>query len=199
MNKEASGREDDQALYGYDADGRMVTMEDVTGSNSYEYDGVNRITAVNLFNGLQIRYEYDEFGNLARLVYPDGTENSYTYDVLNRMVSATDRRGETTTYEYDLAGNVVRIDRPNKTYTSIEYNDMDQVTKLVNYSKGKDLSSFQYEYDLSGFIVKEIASQAKEETVTSTYAFLLKLRRHGACGVHKIQCKLFSWPLYFCS
>ncbi len=25
------------------------------------------------------------------------------------------------------------------------------------------------------------------------------LRRHGACGVHKIQCKLFSWPLYFCS
>ena len=171
VNKEASDREDDQALYGYDADGRMVTMEDVTGSNSYEYDGVNRITAVNLFNGQQIRYEYDEFGNLARLIYPDGTENSYTYDALNRMTSATDRRGETTEYTYDLAGNVVRIDRPNNTYTTIEYNDMDQVTKLVNYSKGKILSSFQYEYDLSGFIVKEIASQDKEETVTSTYAY----------------------------
>ena len=171
VNKEASDREDDQALYGYDADGRMVTMEDVTGSNSYEYDGVNRITAVNLFNGQQIRYEYDEFGNLARLIYPDGTENSYTYDALNRMTSATDRRGETTEYTYDLAGNVVQIDRPNKTYTTIEYNDMDQVTKLINYSKGKILSSFQYEYDLSGFIVKEIASQDKEETVTSTYAY----------------------------
>ena len=95
----------------------------------------------------------------------------YTYDALNRMTSATDRRGETTEYTYDLAGNVVRIDRPNNTYTTIEYNDMDQVTKLVNYSKGKILSSFQYEYDLSGFIVKEIASQDKEETVTSTYAY----------------------------
>ena len=87
------------------------------------------------------------------------------------MTSATDRRGETTEYTYDLAGNVVQIDRPNKTYTTIEYNDMDQVTKLINYSKGKILSSFQYEYDLSGFIVKEIASQDKEETVTSTYAY----------------------------
>ena len=66
---------------------------------------------------------------------------------------------------------MVQIDRPNKTYTTIEYNDMDQVTKLINYSKGKILSSFQYEYDLSGFIVKEIASQDKEETITSTYAY----------------------------
>lgn len=159
--------EDVQALYGYDADGNRISMDDVAGTIGYEYDEIGRITAVNLSNGDKILYSYDEFGNLSKLTYPDNTAVEYTYDTLDRLTQIKDRQNKITSYERDINGNIIKIIRPNKTYSTIEYDDMGNVIKVVNMGKNpyynieEELSSFVYTYDKSGFIISEIAKNGR--------------------------------------
>lgn len=153
------------ALYTYDADGNRVSMDDVAGFTGYEYDKNGRITAVKLSNGKsKIRYEYDIYGNITKLTYPDGTYVAYKYDELDRLVAITNREGKNTSYKYDDNGNVTEVHRPNNTYTLMSYDNNDRVTDVRNYgivdlfgfsSKTIVLSQYQYSYDRSGNIVSE--------------------------------------------
>ncbi|MBQ8209156.1 MAG: LysM peptidoglycan-binding domain-containing protein [Clostridia bacterium] len=189
--------EETVALYGYDADGNRVSMEDIAGTSNYQYDELGRVTEITLSDGKsQITYEYDVYGNLTKLGYPDGTDVTYKYNALNQLVSITNRDGENTAYKYDPNGNVKEVHRPNNTYTLIEYNENDQITSLINYGmvnfawffkKTVEFSSYKYEYDGSGNIVKEsektfsstgendfftwLIAQIKKETVTKTYKY----------------------------
>ncbi|MCL2860738.1 MAG: hypothetical protein FWF46_09450 [Oscillospiraceae bacterium] len=38
VSQTAATNEDSNAMYAYDAMGQLVTMEDITGTSSYEYD-----------------------------------------------------------------------------------------------------------------------------------------------------------------
>ena len=54
------------------------------------------------------RKEFDEWGNLSRVVYPDGSTVSYEYEhKFNQRVSSTAERGTRTEYSYDNSGNLV--------------------------------------------------------------------------------------------
>ena len=166
--KSYDNEEDPQALYGYDLDGNKITMDDVAGTTDYEYDEIGRITAVNLSNGKKILYSYDEYGNLEKLTYPDKTSVTYTYNALDQLTQIKDRQGKVTSYERDDNGNVTKVTRPNGTYSTIEYDDMGNVIKVANmhkgscFSKDKQISSFSYTYDKSGFIVSEAAVNGKD-------------------------------------
>lgn len=167
-----------EALYGYDKDGNRITMEDVAGTTNYEYDAMGRIVSICLANGTsKIGYEYDAFGNLAKLIYPDGTAVTYTYDKLGQLISIKNRNGDETTYEYDKNGNVTEVKRPNGTYTIIKYDDNDRVVSLVNYGpvtfgwikiKTTKVSSYKYDYDESGNIIKETS---QSEPIHSNIGF----------------------------
>ncbi|MBR2410787.1 MAG: hypothetical protein IKB08_03585 [Clostridia bacterium] len=185
------------SLYGYDADGNRVSMEDVAGTSNYQYDSLGRVTAITLSDGKsKITYEYDVYGNLTKLGYPDGTSVKYKYDNLNQLVSITNRDGENTAYKYDANGNVKEVHRPNNTYTIIEYDKNDQITSFTNYGMVKFLwffkktvvfSSFKYEYDGTGNIISEVEktfsstnendlftwlfAQFRRESVTRTYEY----------------------------
>jgi len=179
LTKSYDEKEQKEALYAYDLDGNCVSMADVQGKTGYEYDAIGRISAVKLANGNQkVRYFYDEYGNLQELGYPDGTSVKYYYDELNRLTSIVDRNSKTTSYTYDENGNVTRVDRPNNTYSVITYDDSDNVTSVKNIKRTKtlcgkweesEISSFSYEYDLSGLITKEIANRNR---VTKERAFV---------------------------
>lgn len=122
-----SNEEDPQALYGYDLDGNRISMDDVAGTTGYEYDEIGRITAVNLSNGKQIKYSYDEYGNISKLTYPDNTTVQYTYNELDQITQIKDRQGKVTKYDRDTNGNITKVTRPNNTYSTIEYDNMGNV------------------------------------------------------------------------
>mgnify|MGYP004453643367 CR=1 FL=1 len=167
IGKRYDNEEDPQALYGYDIDGNRISMDDVAGTTEYEYDEVGRITAVNLSNGKQIKYAYDEYGNISKLTYPDNTTVQYTYNELDQITQIKDRQGKVTKYDRDANGNITKVTRPNNTYSTIEYDDMGNVIKVVNMGKNpyydieEELSAFAYTYDKSGFITGEIAKNGK--------------------------------------
>lgn len=189
--------DDVQAMYGYDADGNRISMDDVAGTTDYDYDAAGRIIAVNLADGKSaIKYSYDEYGNLKELTYPDKTSVTYEYDTLDRLVKITDRDGKVTTYEYDATGNVVKVNRPNNTYTDITYDALGNVTSVKNMRKTTnifkkvtltEISSFSYTYDLSGLITSEKSSQ-DDKVIERVYTYDARAQLAGVAEKLSTDC-----------
>lgn len=166
VSKEYSQNSTPSVAYGYDEEGRCISMEDFGGTNTYEYDALGRATCVTTAGGQTVSYEYDDCGNISKLTYPDGTSVRYEYDLLCRLTKVIDRNGGETTYSYDKSGNVVSVLRPNGTKSEITYTSINSVEKVTNYdANGKVVSKYSYEYDYSGSIIKETSTVEGDKTV----------------------------------
>ena len=92
----------------YDKDGETRRV-DVNGRTikNIQKDGRNLIVTDE--NGRITRKEFDEWDNLTKVTYPDGTTRSYEYEhTFNRRIRETDENGIVTRFEYDAAGNMIR-------------------------------------------------------------------------------------------
>jgi RHS repeat-associated protein len=76
--------------YSYDANGNLTNIlsSDPDGVNvDYEYDALNRLSAVNDAKVGRTAYNYDDVGNLQSYSYPNGMSSVYQYDALNRLTN----------------------------------------------------------------------------------------------------------------
>ncbi len=117
--------------YGYDAASRLKTITATSGqagSQSFDYDDLNRLKSQTLKNGsgtqlATITYGWDNDDNLHTKT-TTGTAgagtNSYGYDHAGRLTSWTAPGGAVTAYEWDAAGN--RTKAGDKTFTYDERN-----------------------------------------------------------------------------
>ncbi|WP_316606158.1 HNH/ENDO VII family nuclease [Streptococcus pluranimalium] len=166
-----SKKEDGQVLYTYDADGRRVSMSDLTGTTHYETNEEGEITGVRQGDGSFIQYDYDDYGNISKMAYPDGRTVSYTYDELDRLTSVTDVKGKKTTYTYNEAGDMTEVKRADGTRSFLAYDKAHRVTELRHLDKkNKLISSYAYEYDDGNYITKETINQ-DGKTIIHTYTY----------------------------
>jgi RHS repeat-associated protein len=88
--------------YGYDANGNRTSQTDDTGTTTFTYDPLNRLTGASYPGAYGTwSWTYDPVGNRATQTAPSGTK-TYTYDANNRLSQAG-----TVTYEYDRNGNLM--------------------------------------------------------------------------------------------
>ena len=154
--------------YNYDKVGNRVGMADSIGTTGYSYDGLNRVTEVQLPQRIMWRrnlvmvdvdYQYDSAGNRKSLTVsgvPDLT-TSYKYYYNNLLKEVTDGSGTTKMY-YDRVGNIMRQEYPNKVKTYYQYDY--QVNGLPRNHRLKKIdhkdrfnstiSFFEYNYDEVG-------------------------------------------------
>ncbi|NQP27597.1 DNRLRE domain-containing protein [Streptococcus suis] len=166
-----SEKQDGQVLYTYDADGRRVSMSDLTGTTNYETNAEGAITGVRQGDGSLIQYDYDDYGNISKMTYPDGRTVSYTYDELDRLTSVTDVKGKKTTYTYNEAGDMTEVKRADGTRSFLTYDKAHRVTELRHVDKkDKLISSYTYEYDDGNYITKESINQ-DGKTVVHAYSY----------------------------
>ena len=129
--------------YGYDENGRLVSLKDEDGKvlAEYQYTAGGRLKAIGALNGIGTFYEYDNDGNLSHLKI--GNEENLLYDAF--MI-------------YDLKGN--RTEKKGKRFR--EDNTVQKMDTVYRYDLMNRLTeerceenSDRYSYDLAGNRIKK--------------------------------------------
>ena len=183
--------------YRYDDYGQLLEMTDYRVSSEtetayryteYTYDQGGRITAfaeisqntqptADDIKAHQIRYTYNEDGNLSKVSYPttkDGIQSlSYIYDEngwLQEIKGELYSKGQTTekvlrSYTYDAYGKVKEIkdyrnllkDSDQAVQKVYIYDNFDRVKEMIytDLETGKVMESYQYGYDKNSNITKK--------------------------------------------
>ena len=127
-----------------------------------KYDGLNRLTNCVDEAGNNSGAEYDNNGNLTRLIYPGATAwVKYRYDSLNHLTNMVDWLGHTVNYQYDIAGRLTNVARHNQTSRRLAYDAANRLTNIAELGPGvTNIASWA--------ITPDEAGRTRSVTVTPT-------------------------------
>jgi len=144
--------------------GRIISVNDLTGTKSFEYGKLgevikeNRIlqTAVGNLN-FTTRYQYDTWGRMLNMTYPDGEVVTYGYNPTGQLVSIFNNTGDfyLKNVTYNFFDQPVEIDYGNDVKTVNTY-DLTQRVRSMRLDR-PDTTTFMhnvYNYDKNQNIVK---------------------------------------------
>ena len=90
----------------YSAHGQLTQVTSLNGVVSvFDYDDRQRLDFSSIA-GRNTSYEYDDAGQLEKVIQPDGITFTYGYDAAHDLRSITDNLGQKTEYLYDSRGNL---------------------------------------------------------------------------------------------
>ncbi|MDP8909202.1 MAG: DUF6531 domain-containing protein [Chloroflexota bacterium] len=131
--------------YDYDQLARRTKMTDATGTSTWTYDSLGRLTSSTDGANRTLGYTYDLGGRLTKTSYPSAlvaqtapgqtiSDPSVTrgYDDAGRVTSITDWLDSTTGFSYDRAGNLTEQRYPNNTTAALTYDRADQLTQRTD-------------------------------------------------------------------
>ncbi len=127
----------DRYAYRYDLMGNKTAIEkqrrglqEESGSYTYEYDALGRLSAV-ARNGENLRtYEYDAFGNRS-ILKEENLKTEYVYNAMNQLIQKTDVMNEET-YSYDKRGNLNSIMKNGDLRNQYTYGVLNRLEQAVN-------------------------------------------------------------------
>jgi RHS repeat-associated protein len=169
-------RPDEQTRFAYDIVGRTVSVADGAGTILFSYDGADRLTTEKQTAGgitTTIQYQYDALDRrVSRTVSGAVNETTtYGYDRTDRLTLIT-YRGQQTTFEYDAADRLSRKILPNGIVQTIVFDDADRVTE-IKYANpdGSAIETMGYVYDEGGrrTSVTRAMAPAPETPFTAIY------------------------------
>ena len=115
-------------------------LEQESGSCTYGYDALGRLSEIQKDGQMQTRYGYDAFGNRT-WIEESGERTSYQYNVINQMVS--EKHGETLrAYSYDKRGNLTSIQENGAWKKQYVYGAINRLEEAVD-AAGKQ-ARYQY-------------------------------------------------------
>jgi RHS repeat-associated protein len=165
--------------YSYDSNGNVTGIQTSSlngASIAYEYDALNRLSAVNDPILGRTEYQYDNVGNLASLVYPNVIQSSYLYDSLNRLTNVAVLHLPSSilaSFSYALApaGNrlaeQLTTDHGLRT-ASYGYDDLYRL-KQESISLNAQPSSLNYSYDPAGNRLSRRSTLITPASTNSSY------------------------------
>jgi RHS repeat-associated protein len=154
----------------YTANGLRASMQDGTGTSTYSYDSLNRLTSNTNGAGQTVSYGYDLAGNETSITYPGGNAVTRTYDNAGRLLSITDWFGHTTTFASDADGNTTTESYPNGVVASTAYDASGAVTAINAASGGSNIASFAYTRDANGQLTSATPT-GSGQGVSESYAY----------------------------
>lgn len=157
--------------YTYDPDGNRTLRVDATGTASYEFDQLNRLTRQVLPSDT-VTYTYDTADNLASLTDRGGTI-SYAYDAVNNLTVSTEPGGHQTTFAYDANQNRTQTNYPNGVGLFVTYDDSERILSIVGKrpASGEALSTRTYSYTRAGSDIDLRTSVTDGLGVTTSYGY----------------------------
>jgi len=162
--------------YQWDQLGNLTERHTQSGSKNieetFQYDGLNRLTRADVTGGAYTVTSFDAYGNLkTKNTYQnDGTHDvfasvgTYTYGGLNggpHAVTATSI--ENLSYQYDANGNLTQNGMADGDTRTIQYTTFDKPKQIV---KGNHRTEFKYGPDRARY--KRIDTNTSTSDVTTT-------------------------------
>ncbi|MBB6523442.1 T6SS effector amidase Tae4 family protein [Pseudoteredinibacter isoporae] len=165
IDTESSSGAQLQALsYDWDVLGNLKHREERSGgknlSETFKYDGLNRLTEAKLGNGQTKTVSYDAIGN----IISKSDVGSYTYgeSAGPHAVTSTSGAGQNNQYQYDANGNNTRTTGDmNRT---IAYSHFDKATRIV-----KDGHTTEFSYDPDRSRYKRVDNNSSGQRSTTFY------------------------------
>ena len=184
----------DDANYTYDTIGNLTKITDQTGSLTYRYDSMKRVTNIVYPDGLSVRFSYDSRGNVTRMDYPGGFYVGYQYDSYCRApapanlnvdrVDAVYSLAEppnrvtqmawdavSVTFEYNTCSRLTRETFSSGVITAYNYDDAGRLTHVATSKGGINLYDLECVADAVGNVMYENASPtpapAQQQAVSS--------------------------------
>ncbi len=158
--------------------GRLTSMVDGTGSETYSYNQLGRITNVAEVVGAtnyNVGYSYNYVGETKTLTYPSGRVVTQAYDAVGRMNQISSGGTNYLTVPANgltPAGLPTAINYGNGVVATVGYNARLQLSSL-DYAKGAtDLLNLTYNYDqnVAGNIVNNGQIQGIADTRGNAYS-----------------------------
>ena len=135
----------------YNGAGQLVRQVDEGGSVvESTYDVTGRL-ATQIVDGEPVNYRYDAAGHLTEFIDQAGNHTAMSYDEAGRLAEVLYADGRTYQLEYDALGRLVKSKDPVGMVTAYTYNAKDLVT-----SETVNGQTTWYEYDLLGYLVREV-------------------------------------------
>ena len=146
--------------YEYDADGNRKSMTDGTGTTSYAYDQLDRLTESKDGHGDTTSYEYDLANEQTKITYPNTKSVTRTYDKAGRLEKVTDWSEHTTKFVYNADSEPTTTTFPSETKNEDKYtyNEGDQIKEVKMTKSAETLASLIYARDSDGQ-VKTVTSK----------------------------------------
>ncbi len=158
-----------ETTFAYD-DLNRLSSSSVNPVLSGEWSGTSWVSST---SALVTQYEYDQFGNVVRVVDPNGNATFSYYDMLGRKVAQLDSGSYLTKWTYDSEGNVL-----SETRYANRFGGTPTVDHVPLITDSADDRVTSYQYDLVGNRTSEARSNVKvhngsggTNTVTSTIEY----------------------------
>ncbi len=87
--------------YEYNENGDRIKMIDGTGTTTYAYDQLGRLTETKNGNKEAVKYEYDLANEQTKITYPNGKSVTRAFDKAGRLQKVTDWLENTTQFAYN--------------------------------------------------------------------------------------------------
>ena len=162
----------------YDAGGRLVQRTDATGTTTYVYDRLNRVTEEHLPGGRVNAYTYDATGNLKTMTDATGVV-TYGYNAVNLVDTLVEPGGATTTFAYDDDDNRKLTTYPNGTSQAVLYDASSRIDAIEGKQGTTLLTRFSYTYKLgiSDTALRQTVTDKDNRTTTYGYDRLDRLKQ----------------------
>ncbi len=142
--------------YTYDADSRLMQVTAPTGTYSFSYDNVGRLTGTSttyaFLSGrtLTESYSYDAASNRTGFTDPEGGATTYGYDSDNRLTSVASAASGSFSFGYDSLSRRISLTRPNGVNVNYTYDSLSRLLSVLDQSRKGTLDGAAYTYDPAG-------------------------------------------------
>lgn len=155
--------------------GSLISMTDGTGSESYSYDPMGRMTQLaKVINSVNytIGYHYNSADELDTLTYPSGRVVQRSYDSIGRLSQILNAGvNALNNITYNGAGQPLSVGYGNGVQGSFGYNDRLQISSL-SYSAGStSLLNLSYSYGTNANGQISGITDARGAAYSTTYSY----------------------------
>jgi YD repeat-containing protein len=163
--------------YAYDNDSRLTQGTDPTGTYSFTFDNLGRLTGTTtqyaFLTGrtFTTAYAYDAASNRVGFTDPEGGSTNYVYDSLNRLQTLTAPTaigGGSFGFGYDALSRRTSLTRPNAVNTTYSYDNLSRLLSVLHSKGGATIDGTTYTVDNAG---NRTAKTDQRTAVATSYGY----------------------------